>query len=165
MPEAQNSPPNDRTLSSTAYAQTRRDADDEGHLPAGTMIGDTFKVLSFIGAGGMSNVYKCEDLSIGRIIAVKTLQAGFSKEALRRFQTEGKAIAKLEHPNVLKLYGLQVLPDGLPILVMEFVPGVTLARLLESRQPLTVQRALRIGAQIGEGLKAAEKGRSYSSRS
>jgi serine/threonine-protein kinase len=85
------------------------------------MIGDTFKVLSFIGAGGMSNVYKCEDLSIGRIIAVKTLQAGFSKEALRRFQTEGKAIAKLEHPNVLKLYGLQVLPDGLPILVMEFV--------------------------------------------
>jgi choice-of-anchor C domain-containing protein len=156
MPEAYNTPPDDWTVKSPLLAQASNNVEINGHLRPGTIIANNFKVLSFIGAGGMSDVYKCEDLSIGRIIAVKTLQAGFSQDALRRFQTEGKAIAKLEHPNILKLYGLQITPDGLPILLMEFVPGITLARLLEGKQAFTVQRSMRIGGQIGEALKSAE---------
>jgi choice-of-anchor C domain-containing protein len=151
------SPLDDRTRKSAAFIEPSENFERQTRLPDGTILNNTYKVLSFIGAGGMSDVYKCEDLAIGRIVAVKTLQAGFTQEALRRFQTEGKAIAKLEHPNILRLYGLQSTPNGLPILIMEFVPGVTLARLLERKEPFTVQRALRIGAQIGEGLKAAEK--------
>lgn len=126
-------------------------------LQPGDLLGNSFKVISFIGAGGMSNVYKCEDLSLGRIVAVKTLQAEHSADTLRRFQTEGKAIAKLEHPNILKLHGLQVTPEGLPILVMEFVPGSTLDTLLSEKGAIPTQRSLRIAAQIGEALKAAEK--------
>jgi serine/threonine protein kinase len=157
MPDPYNRPLDDRTRKSATFSEPAQVFERQAQLSPGTVINNTYKVLSFIGAGGMSDVYKCEDLSIGRIVAVKTLQAGFSQDALRRFQTEGKAIAKLEHPNILRLYGLQSTPGGLPILIMEFVPGVTLARLLERREAFPVQRALRLGSQIGEALKAAEK--------
>ncbi len=126
-------------------------------LQPGDMIADWYRVLAFIGCGGMSNVYKCEDLSLNRIIAVKTLQAGVGADSTRRFQTEGKAIARLEHPNIVKLYGLILTRESLPVLLMEFVPGVTLAKLLENKKALPVHRALRIAGQIIEALKAAEK--------
>ena len=126
-------------------------------LQPGDIIADWYKVVAFIGSGGMSNVYKCEDLSLNRIIAVKTLQSGGGSDSVRRFQTEGRAIAKLEHPNIVKLYGLVLTRESLPLLLMEFVSGVTLAKLLQNNKALPVQRALRIAGQIIEALEAAEK--------
>lgn len=105
----------------------------------------------------MSHVYKCEDMSLARIVAVKTLRAGFSDESLRRLQTEGKAIAALDHPNIVKLHGLRVGADSVPVLTMEFVDGISLATLLEKEGALSVSRSLRIALQLAEGLTAAQR--------
>jgi choice-of-anchor C domain-containing protein len=158
MVEEKNNPHNDPFTFQTVPSSIEvRLANGNSRLQPGDLIAGTYKILEFIGSGGMSDVYKCEDLSIGRIVAVKTLQTGYSADSLRRFQTEGKAIAKLEHPNILKLYGLQVTSESLPVLVMEYVPGCTLASLLSRKEGLPVQRALRIASQIAEGLIAAEE--------
>jgi serine/threonine protein kinase len=126
-------------------------------LASGDLVAENLRVISFLGSGGMSHVYKCQDLLLSRIIAVKTLRAGFSEESLRRFQTEGRAIARLEHPNIVKLYGLALGADSLPILTMEFVDGISLASLLQKEGALSVSRSLRIALQIAEGLAAAQR--------
>ena len=108
------------------------------------MIAGVYEVVSFIGSGGMSNVYKCKDISLDRIVAVKALQSGFTDDSLRRFQTEGKAIAKLEHPNIVKLYGLQTGDNDEPVLVMEYIPGATLSDILKKNANLSTDRVLKI---------------------
>jgi serine/threonine protein kinase len=128
----------------------------EQKFVAGDMISGVYEVISFIGSGGMSNVYKCKDISLDRIVAVKTMQSGYTAESLRRFQTEGKAIAKLEHANIVKLYGLQQGADDEPVLVMEYIPGLTLADILKTNSSLPTDRVLKITAQICEALKASE---------
>jgi serine/threonine protein kinase len=130
---------------------------DDSLLVAGDFIAENLRVISFLGSGGMSHIYKCEDGGLARIVAVKTLRAGFSPDSLRRLQTEGRAIARLEHHNIVRLYGLRVRTDAEPILIMEFVDGVSLAALLEQEGSLSVARSLHIAKQIAEGLRAAHK--------
>jgi serine/threonine protein kinase len=126
-------------------------------LQPGEFVADHLRVISFLGSGGMSHVYKCQDDLLSRIVAVKTLRAGFSDDSLRRLQTEGKAIATLDHPNIVKLYGLRVGGDAVPVLTMEFVDGISLASLLEKEGALSVSRSLRIALQIAEALTSAQR--------
>ena len=123
----------------------------------GNYIADNLRVIGFLGSGGMSDVYKCHDETLSRDVAVKTLRAGYSEETLRRLQIEGRAVAGLEHPNIVRLYGLRIGANSVPILVMEFVDGVSLSSLLEKEGALGVKRSMKIALQITEGLKAAQK--------
>lgn len=127
-------------------------------LPAGTKLGP-YEILVPVGAGGMGEVYGARDTRLGREVAIKVLPASFASdpERLRRFEQEARAVAALNHPNILAVYDIGT-HDGAPFLVTELLEGETLReRLQEGRLP--VRKASDIAAQAARGVAAAhEKG-------
>jgi serine/threonine-protein kinase len=107
----------------------------------------------------MGEVYKARDAKLGREVAIKVLPEAFAenKERLARFEREARLLASLNHPNIATLFDLQE-SDGTHFLVLEFVPGETLAERIK-RGAIPVDEALLLFKQIAEGLEAAhEKG-------
>jgi non-specific serine/threonine protein kinase/serine/threonine-protein kinase len=97
-----------------------------GELKPGDSIGD-YKILSLIGEGGMGEVYLADDLKLGRKIALKLLKLGLgTSNIVRRFQQEERILAGLVHPNIARLYGGSITPNGLPYFVMEYIDGARL---------------------------------------
>ena len=123
---------------------------------AGTRLG-SYEVGAQIGAGGMGEVYEARDTKLGRNVAIKVLPAAFAHDAERiaRFQREAKMLAALNHPNIATIYGLEH-SDGTHFLVMELVPGETLADRVKA-DPVPVEEALKIAVQIAEALEAAHE--------
>ena len=126
------------------------------------MIGQTishYKVIEKIGSGGMGVVYRAEDTTLKREVAIKVLPEQFTKDPQRlaRFEREAQLLAQLNHPNIAAIYGLEE-ADGVRFLAMELVEGETLAeRVGKGRLP--IKEALEICRQIAEGMEAAhEKG-------
>jgi serine/threonine protein kinase len=107
----------------------------------------------------MGDVYQAHDTKLGRDVAIKVLPAAFvhDPERLSRFQREARMLASLNHPNIATIYRLEQ-SDGVNYLVMELVPGQTLAERV-SAGPTPIHEALAIAGQIAEALEAAhEKG-------
>ena len=128
-------------------------------ISAGTHLG-SYEVLAPIGAGGMGEVYQAHDTKLGRDVAIKVLPEAFAHdpERLSRFQREAKMLAALNHPNIATIHGLEQ-SNGTSYLVMELVPGETLADRIKREGALPIEEALRICGQIAEALEAAhEKG-------
>jgi serine/threonine-protein kinase len=125
-------------------------------LNAGTKIG-AYEIAAQIGAGGMGEVYRARDTQLGRDVAIKVLPANFvnDPERLSRFQREARMLAALNHPNIATIYGLEQ-TSGVACLVMELVPGETLAERVKAG-PVPVEDALKIAAQIAEALEAAHE--------
>ena len=125
-------------------------------LKAGARLG-FFEVLSPLGAGGMGEVYRARDTKLGREVALKVLPDAFSRdpERLARFDREARALASLNHSGIAAIHGLEE-SDGVRFLVLELVPGTTLAERL-TRGPLPVRAALDAGRQIAEALGAAHE--------
>jgi serine/threonine protein kinase len=125
----------------------------------GTLLAGKYRILDKLGAGGMGEVYRAEDLSLNRQVAIKVLPAVFAadRERLARFEREAKILASLNHPNIAAIYGVEQ-ADAKRFLVLELVEGETLSeRLLKGRLPL--DETLEICRQIAEGLESAhEKG-------
>jgi serine/threonine-protein kinase len=126
------------------------------------MIGRTlghYEIVGKLGEGGMGAVYRARDTTLGRDVALKLLPefvAG-DGEKIARLEREARLLASLSHPNIATLHGLEE-SNGLKYLVMELVPGETLAERI-SRGPLRIEECLGIFRQIAEGLEAAhEKG-------
>jgi serine/threonine protein kinase len=127
-------------------------------LSTGTHLGP-YQILAPLGAGGMGEVYRASDTKLGREVAAKVLPAAFARdpERLARFEREARLLAALNHPNIAAIYGFEQ-SEGVPFLVLELVPGPTLAELL-SAGALELPEALRICKQIAEALESAhEKG-------
>jgi eukaryotic-like serine/threonine-protein kinase len=127
-------------------------------LTPGTRLG-YYEITAPLGAGGMGEVYKARDTRLGRDVAIKALSDGFANAAdrLARFQREAQILGSLNHSNIAAIYELEE-QNGARYLVLEFVPGETLAERIR-RGPLTVEESLEIAAQIAEALEAAhEKG-------
>ncbi len=125
----------------------------------GTRLGP-YEILSAIGAGGMGEVYRARDTKLGRDVAIKALPEAFARdpERLSRFQREAKTLASLNHPHIAAIYGLQE-NAGSSYLVMELVPGDTLADRIKRDGAIPVVEALIIAKQMAEALEAAhEKG-------
>ena len=123
------------------------------------MIGTTlghYKILRLLGAGGMGEVYAAEDLTLGRTVAVKILSAAVASSPadLDRFEREAKALAKLSHPNIVKVhdYGEH---EGSPYIVMEYMPGGTLRKILG--KPIPWQIALRLLLPVARGVEYAHQ--------
>src|SRR6202163_1886021 len=119
-----------------------------------------YEILSSIGAGGMGEVYKTHDSKLGRDVAIKVLPEAFAHDAdrLSRFQREAKMLASLNHPNIATIHGLEQ-SNGTSYLVMELVPGETLAERVKRDGAIPIEEALKIAVQIAEALEAAhEKG-------
>src|SRR3990172_6723353 len=122
----------------------------------GAVLG-RYKVESLIGRGGMGEVYRARDTTLGREVAIKALPGALAAdpERLSRFEREAHLLASLNHPHIAVLYGLERV-DGVPFLAMELVPGESLAERL-SRGPIPLEEALPLFRQIAEALEAAHE--------
>jgi Tol biopolymer transport system component/tRNA A-37 threonylcarbamoyl transferase component Bud32 len=114
-----------------------------------------YQILGAIGAGGMGEVYRATDTTLGREVAIKVLPEELARdpERLARFRREAHLLASLNHPHVAAIHGLEE-ADGKPFLVLELVPGEDLATRLK-RGPIPVDEALEIAEQMAEALEEA----------
>ena len=125
-------------------------------MEPGTKLGH-YEISTLLGKGGMGEVYRANDTSLNRQVAIKVLPAGFAQdtERLARFEREAKTLASLNHPNIGQIYGFEK-STGVHALVMELVEGPTLAdRIAQGAIP--VDEALLIAKQIAEALEAAHE--------
>src|SRR5262245_32206263 len=116
----------------------------------------SYEVLSVIGRGGMGVVLKALDPALRRLVAIKVLapQWASHEQARERFAREARAAAQVRHENVIAIHAVEE-ADGLPFLVMEYVPGVSLQQRLDHEGPLKLEDILHIGEQAAAGLAAA----------
>jgi serine/threonine protein kinase len=127
-------------------------------LNPGAIIGGQFEVLTKLGSGGMSSVYRCLDLFVERTVAVKVLFADCvnNPKALSRFRREAKAIAKLDHPNIVRLHSFNFDLSS-PYIVMENIEGITLADLIETNGLLEIEQVFRLADQLCDALQYAHE--------
>jgi hypothetical protein len=126
-------------------------------LPVERTLEDKYRLDRLLGRGGMGAVYEATDLRLGRRVAVKVLLGReFGNQlALRRFEREAQACARLSHPNIVTIFDFgRAGADG-AYLVMELVHGMTLRVALNQRGRLAPQLALTVFAQICAGITAA----------
>lgn len=117
-------------------------------------IGSDFLVLESIGAGGMGALYKCHDTRLGRVVAVKLVRSDRNNpDDLQRSAREARAQAALNHPNIVPVYEIGQ-HAGLPMIVMEYMPGGTLKNRI-ARGPLPPRHAAYLVAAIARGLQHA----------
>ena len=124
----------------------------------GTRLG-TYEIASPLGAGGMGEVYRAKDLRLGREVALKVLPAGVAADPgrLARFEREARAVAALNHPNIVVLYAVEDEGD-VRFLTMELVEGQSLDRQVRPGG-LPLPRVIEIGIALADALTAAhEKG-------
>src|SRR3972149_3653356 len=124
------------------------------------MIGNKlahYQITHHLGSGGFGDVYQATDSKLGRSVAIKLLPEEFSHDADRvaRFRREARVLASLNHPNIAAIYGFEE-SGGRNFLVMEFVPGDTLAVRIR-RGAIPVAEALGIATQIADALEAAHE--------
>src|SRR5438874_1282196 len=128
-------------------------------LAPGSSVGP-YRIERLLAVGGMGEVYRARDTTLGRDVAIKILPRHFTAdpERLARFEREARMLAALNHPNIGAIYGLEAAAGGVRALVLELVEGETVADRIQ-RGPAPVTDALTIARQIADALDAAhEKG-------
>lgn len=123
-------------------------------MTSGTKLGP-YEIVSSLGAGGMGEVYRARDARLERDVAIKVLPEHLARdrEALARFEREAKAVAALNHPNILAIHDVGD-DDGVSYVVMELLEGETLRSRL-SRSAPAWQKTIEIVLAVSEGLTAA----------
>ncbi|HEX5226443.1 MAG TPA: protein kinase, partial [Bryobacteraceae bacterium] len=126
------------------------------HLKTGDSLA-SYEILALIGAGGMGEVYRARDARLGREVAIKILPETFAREddRMRRFSQEARAVAALNHPNVLAIFDTGV-ENGVPYLVSELLEGESLRQRLDEGA-IPARKAVEYAEQLAEGLAAAHE--------
>jgi eukaryotic-like serine/threonine-protein kinase len=127
-------------------------------LQPGDQLG-RYEIAEWLGAGGMGEVYRAQDMRLSRTVAIKILHPALhdDPELLQRFEREARTLATLSHPHICHVFDVGQ-QDGVDFLVMEYLDGQTLAELLDTGA-LPVKDALAIATQIADAVEAAhEKG-------
>ncbi len=149
------SPP--RTPSATVSSSAASKAADEGRFLAGTLLAGRYRIIGLLGRGGMGEVYRATDLTLGQSVALKFLPVS-DERILERFHNEVRIARQVSHPNVCRVYDIGQ-ADDMPYLSMEYVDGEDLGSLLHRIGRLPGDKALEIARKICAGLHAAhEKG-------
>ncbi len=123
----------------------------------GAVIRGKYRILAKLGEGSMGAVYKAQHLVFDELRALKVLSSGLAGDDryVTQFQQEAIITRKLDHPNAVRVEDLDQSEDGLPFIVMEFIEGVTLGRLMRDNGPLPVSRVCSIVKQVASALAAA----------
>ncbi len=123
-----------------------------------TIFSNRYQILARIGQGGLAEVYRAQDVALGRLVAVKALRPEYVVDPafLVRFHREAQSAANLTHPNIVAVYDFGQ-DQGRPYIVMEYVPGQDLRTLLEQNGVLSVRQAVEIGAQVCAGVGYAHR--------
>jgi non-specific serine/threonine protein kinase len=124
-----------------------------------SLIGQTlghYRIIERLGEGGMGVVYKAQDLTLGRHVALKLLPPRIAgdHESVERFRREARTASALNHPNICTIYSFGE-HDGHLMLAMELLEGDTLDRKIDDDGPLELNRLIDVGMQVSDALEAA----------
>jgi tetratricopeptide (TPR) repeat protein len=130
-----------------------------GRALLGRVLGGKFRLRSYIGAGSSGTVYQADQVALGRTVAVKILNPELANDArlVSRFHDEALAASRLNHPNTVSVIDYGQAEDGLLYIVMEYLRGVTLTRIVEEESPLSVERVVDLAGQILSCLEDAHE--------
>jgi len=128
----------------------------EGRFLPGRLVASRYRIIALLGKGGMGEVYRADDLTLGQAVALKFLpdEAAGDEGLLERFRNEVRIARRVSHPNVCRVYDVGDV-DGQTFFTMEYVDGEDLASLLRRIGRLPQDKALEIGRQLCAGLAAA----------
>jgi serine/threonine-protein kinase len=129
---------------------------EEGRFVSGTLLAGRYRIVGLLGKGGMGEVYRATDLTLGQSVALKFLPAAAAENRflLERFHGEVRVARQISHPNVCRVYDIGE-TEGMPYISMEYVDGEDLASLLPRIGRLPGDRAVAAARQICAGLAAA----------
>ncbi|MFW5920773.1 MAG: protein kinase domain-containing protein [Polyangiales bacterium] len=125
----------------------------------GKTMGGRYRLISRLGSGGMSSVYLARHVLIDRLMAIKTLRRDLAQDAVQRdrFLREARAVNRINHANIVEITDFGESDDGLVYLVMEYVPGEPLLKVMGESGPFAAGRALHIAEQVGNALGRAHQ--------
>jgi serine/threonine protein kinase len=127
----------------------------EGRFAPGILIAERYRIISLLGRGGMGEVFRADDLTLGQPVALKFLPQSMTDEfTLERFRNEVRIARRISHPNVCRVYDIGEI-DNQVFLSMEYVDGEDLSSLLRRIGRLPRDKALEIARKICAGLAAA----------
>jgi uncharacterized protein YneF (UPF0154 family)/predicted Ser/Thr protein kinase len=129
---------------------------NEGRFLPGRLIAGRYRIIALLGKGGMGEVYRADDLTLGQAVAMKFLpdEATSNEGLLERFRNEVRTARKVSHPNVCRVYDVGEV-DGQTFFTMEYVDGEDLSSLLRRIGRLPADKAVDIARQLCAGLAAA----------
>jgi tRNA A-37 threonylcarbamoyl transferase component Bud32 len=118
-----------------------------------------YTLVKRLGAGGMGTVYLARDAVLKRLVAVKVMAPALAADpaARARFEREAQAVASISHPNVVAVYSVGSLENGVPYLVMQYVEGRTMAQRLQQEGPLDARSAKRVIGEVASAIAAAHR--------
>lgn len=124
-----------------------------------TVDGGEYRIIERIGTGGMGSVYKAEQPSMNRFVAIKVLHSKFAdrSDLASRFRREARTMSQLSHPNTARVYKFGVLEDGSSYFVMDFLEGKNLAHVVRQLGPMEADRAINIMVQVCGALDEAHR--------
>src|SRR5271165_2204152 len=133
-------------------------SEDEGRFVSGTLLGGRYRILTLLGRGGMGEVYRAMDLTLGQSVALKFLpeEASRNQHLLERFHGEVRVARVVSHPNVCRVYDIGEI-EGMPFISMEYVDGEDLGELLLRIGRLPYDKALETARKLCAGLAAAHE--------
>jgi len=125
----------------------------------GSVLDGRYQVIRKIAEGGMGAIYEAQQTALGRRVAIKTLHAHLAKDddMVARFRREAMATTTIGHPHIVEVVDLGELKGSGLFLVLEYLEGRDLAKLLKAEGPLPIGRAVRIVAQVADGIAAAHR--------
>ncbi len=135
---------------------TGADSEEEGRFLPGTLLGGRYRILALLGRGGMGEVYRAMDLTLGQSVALKFLPetACHDQRLLERFHGEVRVARLVSHPNVCRVFDIGQI-EGMPFISMEYVDGEDLASLLTRIGRLPADKAIDTARKLCAGLAAA----------
>ncbi len=140
------------------YSGAHRLTDNSQHYPLiGRIVAERYEIVGFIGQGAMGAVYKAKHVTMGRICAVKTLNANLlsDEKSVLRFHLEAQAMSVLNHPHLIAISDYGQMDDDSLFFVMEYLEGISLSDDLRKNGPLSIRRAIPIFGQIADAVAHA----------